>query len=65
MDSQHRYAYVVNNSGAALQGGVLQYAIDKHKGSLSVVQAPDDPPKVVVPYRLPEASTATSVGKFI
>jgi 6-phosphogluconolactonase (cycloisomerase 2 family) len=41
MDSQHRYAYVVNNSGAALQGGVLQYSIDKHKGTLSVVQAPD------------------------
>jgi 6-phosphogluconolactonase (cycloisomerase 2 family) len=40
-DSQHQYAYVLNNGGPALPGGVLQYTIDKHKGTLSVVQAPD------------------------
>jgi 6-phosphogluconolactonase (cycloisomerase 2 family) len=51
MDSQHRYAYVVNNSGAALQGGVLQYAIDKHKGSLAVVQAPDASSNITGPVQ--------------
>jgi 6-phosphogluconolactonase (cycloisomerase 2 family) len=51
MDSQRRYAYVVNNSGAALQGGVLQYAIDRHKGSLAVVQAPDASSNITGPVQ--------------
>jgi 6-phosphogluconolactonase (cycloisomerase 2 family) len=51
MDSQHKYAYVLNNGGSALQGGVLQYTIDQHKGSLTVVQAPDASSNITGPVQ--------------
>jgi len=41
MDSQRRYAYVVNNAGAGLAGGVLQYSIDHKHGTLTAVTAPN------------------------
>jgi 6-phosphogluconolactonase (cycloisomerase 2 family) len=41
MDSKRRYAYVVNNAGPGLAGGVLQYSIDHGHGTLAVVQAPN------------------------
>lgn len=40
MDSQRRYAYVVNNAGPGLLGGVLQYSIDHKHGTLTQVNAP-------------------------
>jgi 6-phosphogluconolactonase (cycloisomerase 2 family) len=41
IDGQRRYAYVLNNSGTTLRGGVSQFTIDRGKGTLTVVQAPD------------------------
>lgn len=40
LDTQHNYAYVVNNAGPGLQGGVLQYTYDG-KRELQTVQAPN------------------------
>ena len=49
MDSQRRYAYVLNNAGPTIYGGVLQFAIDHGKGRLNVVQAPNASSNLTVP----------------
>jgi 6-phosphogluconolactonase (cycloisomerase 2 family) len=49
MDSQRRYAYVVNNAGTGIYGGVLQYTIDHSKGRLNIVQAPNASSNLTVP----------------
>ncbi len=49
MDSQRRYAYVVNNAGPNLAGGVLQYSIDHNHGTINVVQAPNATSSLTTP----------------
>jgi 6-phosphogluconolactonase (cycloisomerase 2 family) len=45
-DSQHRYIYVLNNPGAGLAGGVLQYQITSGNGALEVIQATNNPSNI-------------------
>lgn len=49
MDSQRRYAFVLNNAGPSIAGGVLQYTIDAGHGSLTVVQAPSHATNITGP----------------
>jgi len=46
-DSRHRYIYVLNNPGAGMAGGVLQYEITNGNGSLEVLQATNNPSNIV------------------
>lgn len=48
-DSEHRYVYVLNNPGAGLAGGVLQYQIASGNGSLQVIQATNNPSNIEQP----------------
>ena len=48
-DSRHRYVYVLNNPGAGLAGGVLQYEIASGNGSLQVIQATNNPSNIQQP----------------
>ena len=48
-DSQHRYIYVLNNPGAGLAGGVLQYEITNGNGALAVIQATNNPSNIQQP----------------
>jgi 6-phosphogluconolactonase len=40
VDSQRRFAYVLNNAGPSSLGAILQYSINRGKGTLAVIQAP-------------------------
>jgi len=70
-DSQRRYAFVLNNAGLGLQGGVFQYTIDRSKGTLAVVQAPNASSNITGPVspvftgRVPVAMAIDPKDNFV
>ena len=70
-DSRHRYIYVLNNPGAGLAGGVLQYQITNGNGSLQVIQATNNPSNIQQPVlpaptgNIPAAMAIDGSNQFV
>ncbi len=71
IESQRRYAYVLNDAGTGIAGGVLQYTVDRGKGTLTIVQAPDPFSGITGPVSpaptgvVPVAMTIDASARFV